>query len=327
MLARAQLILVEALRDLGSLDDSQAATLTEASDLSGSDVEMILLEEFNVEPEPLLLAKAKAYNLSPFNIERFDVTDHCFEYLEIDFCRAQNILPIGEIGSYIAIATADPLNHLLKAKIESETKKPFFFLLALEEDIKEKFDVDQGPTVIPTVGFTDVVEALGLEFDVDTDNIDESDFDSEESAPIILLANRIIEDGYFAGGSDIHVEPFEQSTRVRIRVDGVCKERLRLPHTIARSLLARLKVMANLDIAERRLSQDGRIAFKQFNRKGIDVDLRISTSPMYHGEGCVMRLLDKQRSTLPLSDLGFSEQNLKLYRSLIKRPFGMVLHS
>ena len=84
--------------------------------------------------------------------------------------------------------------------------------------------------------------------------------------------------------------------------------------------------MANLDIAERRKSQDGRIVFKQFNRKGIDVDLRISTSPMNDGEGIVMRLLDKQKSTLPLSELGFSEGNLRLYRGLITRPYGMILH-
>jgi len=176
------------------------------------------------------------------------------------------------------------------------------------------------------IGFGDVVEALGMEFDIDREEIEESDLESEESAPVILLSNRIVEDAYFSGGSDIHIEPFEKETRVRVRIDGVCKERLTIPKTIAASLIARLKVMSNLDVAERRRSQDGRIVFKNFNRKGIDVDLRISTCPMNHGEGCVMRLLDKQKSTLPLEDLGFSEGNLRVYRSNIQRPYGMILH-
>ena len=101
---------------------------------------------------------------------------------------------------------------------------------------------------------------------------------------------------------------------------------LRLPPKACATLLARLKIMANLDIAEKRLPQDGRIIYKQFNRKGIDVDLRISTAPLNHGEGAVMRILDKQKSTLPLPALGFSEENLEMYRGLIVRPYGMVLH-
>jgi type IV pilus assembly protein PilB len=90
--------------------------------------------------------------------------------------------------------------------------------------------------------------------------------------------------------------------------------------------MARLKIMSNLDIAEKRLPQDGRIVYKQYNRKGIDVDLRVSTAPLNHGEGAVMRLLDKQKSTLPLPALGFSEENLSMYRDLITRPYGMILH-
>ena len=326
MLAPSQVTLVETLRHLESLDELQANGLLERSGLSGSDVEKILVDDYNVEPFPMLLAKAKAYKLSPINLENFNVSDQCFEYLEVEFCKQLNILPLGEVGSYMAIATSDPLNPVLKSKIEGATKKPFYFLLALALEIAGKYETGQKASVNPSIGFGDVVEALGMQFDLDAEKIVESDFESEESAPVILLANRIIEDAYFSGGSDIHIEPFERETRVRVRVDGVCKEKLALPPAITVSLLSRLKVMANLDIAERRKSQDGRIVFKQFNRKGIDVDLRISTSPMNDGEGIVMRLLDKQKSTLPLSELGFSEGNLRLYRGLITRPYGMILH-
>ncbi|MDI1320215.1 MAG: GspE/PulE family protein, partial [bacterium] len=113
---------------------------------------------------------------------------------------------------------------------------------------------------------------------------------------------------------------------VRYRIDGLTQEKLRLPAKVAGALVARLKIMCNLDIAERRLPQDGRIIFKQFNKKNIDIDLRVSTAPLNHGEGVVMRILDKQKSTLPLPALGFTEENLARYRECIRQPYGMILH-
>jgi type IV pilus assembly protein PilB len=169
------------------------------------------------------------------------------------------------------------------------------------------------------------VDALGMEYNAEED-IEDDQLADEDSAPIIQLANRIIEDAYFSGGSDIHIEPSENSCRVRVRVDGVCQVKLTLPQKVTGSLIARLKVMAELDIAEKRKPQDGRIIFKQFTRKPLDIDLRVSTAPLNHGEGIVMRILDKQKSTLPLPALGFSAENLSIYRELIRRPYGMVLH-
>ena len=149
---------------------------------------------------------------------------------------------------------------------------------------------------------------------------------NEESGPIIQLGNRIIEDAYFAGSSDIHIEPQEKDVIVRYRVDGMCQEKLRLPVKVGPALVARLKIMCNLDISERRLPQDGRIVFKQFTKKNLDLDLRVSTAPLNYGEGVVMRILDKQKSTLPLTSLGFSEENLTRYRDCIRQPYGMILH-
>ncbi len=99
-----------------------------------------------------------------------------------------------------------------------------------------------------------------------------------------------------------------------------------MPAKVAPALVARLKIMCNLDISERRLPQDGRIIFKQFTKKSLDLDLRVSTAPLNHGEGVVMRILDKQKATLPLPALGFSEENLAKYRELIRSPYGMILH-
>ena len=120
--------------------------------------------------------------------------------------------------------------------------------------------------------------------------------------------------------------PRENDLLVRYRVDGICGEKLRLPKAVAGALAARLKVMSDLDIAEKRLPQDGRIVFKQFTKKNIDIDLRVAVGPMNFGEKIVMRILDKSKSSLPITALGFSEENLVKYRKRIREPYGMILH-
>ncbi|RXK56271.1 GAF domain-containing protein [Oleiharenicola lentus] len=159
-----------------------------------------------------------------------------------------------------------------------------------------------------------------------TSEVKATDLESEDSAPIIQLTNRIIEDAYVSGASDIHIEPQEKDLIVRYRVDGMCAEKMRLPKQVTHALVARLKIMCNLDISERRLPQDGRIVFKKFTKKNIDIDLRVATGPMNHGEKVVMRILDKQKSTLPLPMLGFSDENLAKYRECVRQPYGMILH-
>jgi type IV pilus assembly protein PilB len=177
------------------------------------------------------------------------------------------------------------------------------------------------------IDLTDVTKLLNIDQEIDTSNLESDETEGNEgSAPIIQLANRVIEDAYISGASDIHIEPKEHDLLIRYRIDGVLQEKLRLPVGVAKPLVTRLKIMCNLDIAERRLPQDGRIVFKKYTRKNIDVDLRVATGPINFGEKVVMRLLDKQRSTLPLTALGFSQANLEIYRKAISQPNGMVLH-
>ena len=202
------------------------------------------------------------------------------------------------------------------------TGKRVVRLLAREKDIKEKFNKGNDRSS----GFDDVVQKIGAEYGTTQEADITADDVNEESGPIIQLGNRIIEDAYFAGSSDIHIEPQEKDMIVRYRIDGMCQEKLRLPAKVGPALVARLKIMCNLDISERRLPQDGRIVFKQYTKKNLDLDLRVSTAPLNHGEGVVMRILDKQKTTLPLTSLGFSEENITRYRECIRQPYGMILH-
>ncbi len=323
-LPRVQRSIVTKLLEMGRLTDEQAQKIFASPDeMSGEAVEKLLSTEYGISEFQILVAKSRAFDLSPFNARNYRPDERTFEKLDKEFCQENKVLPVGVVGDYVIVAIADPFNLSIASRIQEMTRMKVSVLLALERDLEENLkDRQEAPK---SEGFGDVVEELGDQFAESVEQLEDENLE-EESAPIIKLANRIIEDAYFSGGSDIHIEPFETHARVRVRVDGICQEKLTLPPKVSGALLARLKVMANLDIAEKRLPQDGRIVFKQFNKRGIDIDLRVSTAPLNHGEGVVMRILDKQKSTLPLPALGFSQENLSIYRELITRPYGMILH-
>ena len=323
-LGRTQTQIIDKLEEMGKLSPEQKAVLLARPDEpTGDQLDQILQADHRITVFQLLLAKCRALGLSPFNVARYKVHNNTFEKIDLEFCHKNVILPVGQVGDFLLVAFANPFDTTVATKIQDKTGQRVIRLLGRENDIREKLKKDQ---IHDEVQFSDVVDQLGAQFDEVETEIKDEDLENEESAPIIQLANRIIEDAYFAGTSDIHIEPWEKEIVVRYRIDGLTQEKLRLPARVAGALVARIKIMCNLDIAERRLPQDGRIVFKQYNKKNIDIDLRVSTAPLNHGEGVVMRILDKQKSTLPLTALGFSEANLARYRECIRQPHGMILH-
>ena len=324
-LGKIQLQIVAKLVDMGRLDaDQRAALSARPEDLSGDALDKLLQEEFKVTAFQCLVAKSRALNLSPFNVAHYRLTPQTFERIPEDFCKENLVLPVGQVGEMLLVAFANPFEVTLPTKIQEMTGKRVVRLLAREKDIRDKLNKgqDRGDG-----DFEDVIMQIGAEYgDGHADGELKEEDVNEESGPIIQLANRIIEDAYFAGTSDIHIEPQEKEIIVRNRIDGICHEKLRLPKKVGPALIARLKIMCNLDISERRMPQDGRIIFKQYTKKNIDLDLRVSTAPLNHGEGIVMRILDKQKTTLPLPALGFSDENLEKYRECIRQPYGMILH-
>jgi len=326
-LGRLQTAVVENLSEQGYLtEEVKQEVLTTESDLNGAAFDDLLQIDHKVSSHQLNVAKAKAYGVAPINVKRVKIDKGTWEYLDQEFCAKNIVLPVSSIGDFIVVAFANPFELTVSSRITELSGKQVIPLLSPEREIKELVAQDSVPQM--SAEFDDVVEAVGAEYHKEEgiEDDDDEDLSDEESAPIIQLANRIIEDAYFLGASDIHVEPREKELIIRYRVDGVCQEKLNLPPKVSGSLVARLKIMSNLDIAERRLPQDGRIIFKQFTRKNIDIDLRVSTAPLNHGEGVVMRILDKQKSTMPMTALGFSQENLSRYREVIVQPYGMILH-
>ena len=325
-LGKIQLQIVAQLAALGRLDGEQRAALAaRPDDLTGEALDKVLQDDFKVRPFDLLAAKARALGLAPFNVARLRVIPQLFEEIPQDFCRQHLVLPAGEVAGSLLVVCANPFDAALTARIEELTGRPVVRMLGREKDIRDRL----ANHAAAPAGLDDVVTRIDAEFGEGTaevEGLSPGGEVNEDSAPIIQLATRIIEDAYLSGTSDIHIEPQEKEVVVRNRIDGVCVEKLRLPRRVGPALVARLKIMCNLDISERRLPQDGRIVFKQYSKRGLDLDLRVSTAPLNHGEGVVMRILDKQKTTLPLPALGYSEENLARYRECIRQPYGMILH-
>ena len=251
--------------------------------------------------------------------------DELVTAIGIDELRQFGVVPLRRVnGNHLSVAIANPMNLEVLADFEARTD--FHFAQRSVATPADICDALQRATPV-TSKVMEEAERVSKQFDM-LDVIAEKGLSAEEnenSAVIIRIINRLIEDAHQNGASDIHIEPSESELVVRYRIDGVCRKKLSLPKAALSAVVARLKIMSDLDIAEHRVPQDGKIVFKKFH-PGFDVDLRVSIAPMNYGESVVMRLLDKKRSTLPLNQLGFSNYNLELYHKVISTPFGMILH-
>ena len=246
------------------------------------------------------------------------------------FCKTNLVLPLTDNNGR-AFALSNPFNwELLRLLKKHEDPAQSLKLHVTEpRSILALFKGGtQRDTPAPNVSISEIEMKLRERYqpaeDTSTTVLDGA---NEESEPLILLVNQIIENAYTMGASDIHIEPWENEILVRYRVDGVLRIVNRFtPRTLIRPFVARIKVMSDLDISERRLPQDGRIIFKKYTNRGFDFDLRVATAPMNHGEKIVMRILDKQKAVMPLINLGLSTRHMKLYREKIETPYGMILH-
>ncbi len=267
-------------------------------------------------------------------IEELEIDDKLIEVVGDAIIRREGIFPHKRLSpNTVAVVMTNPLDYAKRESFSQATEMGIeevsVVSATLFEALLKKFfkESKAGAAGTEDIDINAVTEVIQNAYSADgATEISAKDLESEESAPIVQLANRIIEDAYISGASDIHVEPMEKELLIRYRIDGLCQEKLRLPKQVTGGLVARLKIMCNLDISERRLPQDGRIVFKKFTKKNMDLDLRVATGPMKDGEKVVMRILDKQKSTLPLPALGFSDENLAKYRECIRQPYGMILH-
>jgi type IV pilus assembly protein PilB len=319
----------------GEFTEADLKLLAEVAEYSSALIHRMIDPKFQLGPDDTARFVSRLTDLPLVTkIEEIEIDDKLVETTGDAMIRREGIFPHKSLGpGSVAVLMTNPLDYAKRESFTQATELSIDEVRVVSgtlfEQLVTKFfkgskaagpdDVDIGSTA------TLISEA----YDADAEgggDMKTADLESEDSAPIIQLANRIVEDAYICGASDIHIEPMEKDLLVRYRIDGMCQEKLRLPKQVSNALVTRLKIMCNLDISERRLPQDGRIVFKKYTKKNMDIDLRVATGPMNYGEKVVMRILDKQKSTLPLTALGFSDENLSRYRECIRQPYGMILH-
>ncbi len=253
----------------------------------------------------------------------YDINEKLFKTVGEEPIKRFKILPLKKVGNKsLKVAMANPLELQKRDSFQLKTGMDIeIVVVAAASQIDRLIE-----NALQKGKASGVAEKLGREYASKAEDIKVAEGADKESAPIIQLANRIVEDAYSRGASDVHIEPFEKDVLVRYRVDGVLHEELRLPRGALAPLISRYKIMSELDITEHRLPQDGRIKFKTFTKTGIDIDLRVAIAPMAWGEKVVMRILDKTATQLGLDAMGFSKSNIDGYRWMIRQPYGMILH-
>jgi type IV pilus assembly protein PilB len=319
----------------GEFDDRDLTLLQEVAEYSSALIHRMVDPSFVPNPDDTARFVAKLTDLPLITkIEEVEADEALLDLIGDAVIRREGVFPCNRLGpNTVSVLMVNPLDFAKRESFSQTTELSIeevrvisatFFETLLKKYFKEAKQKSADDVNIGAVA--EVITAAYSIEEVANNAIASGDVESEDSAPIIQLVNRIIEDAYVQGASDIHVEPMEKDMIIRYRIDGLCQEKLRLPKQVSNGLVTRLKIMCNLDISERRLPQDGRIVFKKYTKKNIDIDLRVATGPMNHGEKVVMRILDKTKSTLPLPALGFSDENLAKYRECIRQPYGMILH-
>jgi type II secretory ATPase GspE/PulE/Tfp pilus assembly ATPase PilB-like protein len=319
----------------GEFSDKDLPLLQELAEYSSTLLQRMLDPKFQLTPEDTAKFVARLTDLPLVTkMEEIEIDDKLVEVVGDALIRREGVFPHKRLSpNSVAVLMANPLDYAKREAfqqaselvIEEVSVAPATLIEALVKKFFKEAAKGSGEGDVDITSVADVI-STAYSSDGSGGEISASDLESEDSAPIIQLVNRIIEDAYVCGASDIHIEPMEKDLLVRYRIDGLCQEKLRLPKQVTGALISRLKIMCNLDISERRLPQDGRIVFKKYTKKNMDIDLRVATGPMKDGEKVVMRILDKSKSTLPLPALGFSEENLARYRECIRQPYGMILH-
>jgi type IV pilus assembly protein PilB len=251
------------------------------------------------------------------DLEKYYIEPDVPHLISESFARTNLLIPIKRDGMRLAVAMSDPLNILVINDLEIITGFEVEPKIATEKDIKNAID-----QYFSKKSAEQAAEEFTKEYQLEKDDIDKELLKEINKAPVVRLVNTIIAQAAQSRASDIHIEPAEEYLRIRFRIDGDLQEVMKPAKQTHGAIVTRIKIMAKLDIAERRVPQDGRI---EVNIKNKELDLRVSTIPTIHGEKVVIRLLDRSTFLMPVEDLGLSDRNFSTFREIIKSRNGIVL--
>jgi type IV pilus assembly protein PilB len=277
-----------------------------------------------VKDQELTQFVAQQYSLPAINLAELDIDPAVLKLIPKEIAEKHQVVPVKRQGATLIVAMSDPSNIYAIDELKFLTQYNIDPVVASDAAIEAALGkyYDRGPDLDQMIG----------EFDVDNvdyasvtdENVNVVDLENQAGeAPVVKLCNAILLSAIKKKASDIHIEPYEKSFRVRFRIDGILQEEMRPPLKLRNAITSRLKIMSSLDIAERRLPQDGRIKLKIGTNK--EMDFRVSVLPTLFGEKIVMRLLDKSNLQLDMTKLGFEVKPLADFKTAIKKPYGMVL--
>ncbi|MCC6713031.1 MAG: type IV-A pilus assembly ATPase PilB [Candidatus Dadabacteria bacterium] len=288
-----------------------------------------------IDEHQLVAYLSKQYGVPAINLDQFEISHDILKSVTRETAIKHKLIPISKSGSTLVVAMSDPSNIFAVDDLKFATGNNIEVVVTSERSIRNAIERFYGSqqewedaqkarestaAVDRLLGDLDdfLIEISGEE------NININDLEkASEEAPVIKLVNHLLMDSIRKGASDIHIEPYEKELRVRYRIDGVLYDIMRPPLKLKNAVTSRIKVMSNLDIAERRLPQDGRIKVKLGQVRTMEY--RVSVVPTLFGEKVVMRILDKESLKLDLTKLGFYDQQLEVFKKSIYQPYGMVL--
>ena len=282
-----------------------------------------LVDENLVESRPIAVAASQEFGVPLLDLDALDMTDLPLATVDEKLIRKHRALPIHRRGNRLFLALSDPTNDRALDEIRFNTGLATGAVLV--EEVKLAKAIDQALEAQDTT-MSDIMDADLDNIAVASDDDDKARDDSElnvDDAPVVRYVNKVLVDAITASASDIHFEPYEKYFRVRFRQDGMLREVANPPLGISSRLVARLKVMSRMNIAERRVPQDGRIKLKLSRSR--DIDFRVNTLPTLYGEKVVLRILDSNAAKVGIDQLGMDSKQKDDFMRAIKKPYGMIL--
>ena len=310
----------------GLLSEEQLNTVVEVQKKQGGRLLKLLIERGFVTEQDMMVSMGKCLGYQPITLAKIHVPQDTLDLVPKDMAQSYKMVAIACLGKKLFVAMADPLNVL--ALDDLRRARPSMEIVPLISTEKAVSDFLNNVRTQASDGINEILKDVDMSEEVELakDKDEEINLDhlveSSEEAPVIKLVNLILVQAIKDRASDIHLEPFEKSLRLRYRVDGMLYDSAAPPKSLQAAITSRIKIMANLDIAERRLPQDGRFRIKLAGR---EVDLRISVLPTVHGEKVVMRVLDKGALNLNLDNFGMDPDDLQKFKNAIDAPHGMML--
>ncbi|HKH45319.1 MAG TPA: type IV-A pilus assembly ATPase PilB [Thermoanaerobaculia bacterium] len=315
----------------GRINQAQLAEALAHQKDQGGRLGTNLVKLGHLTDKQLVESLSQHFKVPAVELHGMEVDESVTKIIPADIARKYTIFPVAKTGATVTVAMIDPTNVFAMDDVKFMTGYKVEPVVASETAIRGAIDRYYGST--HAIELKKVMEDLSEESGTDLEVLDEEeDLDlatleeESEQAPVVKLVNLILTDAIKRGASDIHIEPYEKDYRVRYRIDGILYEMMRPPLKLKEAITSRCKIMARLDIAEKRMPQDGRIKIKtKISGKTKDLDYRVSVLPTLFGEKIVMRLLDKDKLMLDMTKLGFEAESLRKFESAILKPYGMVL--